>query len=129
MKLHGKIPKKLELGEVTTRILELSEEALAACDELHEDALAAGNAKHALEKKKALTLPKYQNSAKSAASREALAFPEYADEHEAYEQADSIKTASIERVRTLRQVLSALQTIANSERQVASLLQYHDNSA
>lgn len=123
MKIKGNIPNK-KVQNVLERLLELSDEALKAVDDLKDDAIDEANKRFALKKKTSLTLPKYKNAGKSQEMREAASFHEYEKEYHELHVAEAIKVASVEKVKTLRQALSALQTYVNSEKAVSEMLGY-----
>ena len=124
MKIKGTPPPSGEVLNILERILLLSDQALEAVDQLKEDAIDEANKKVALKKKISLTLPKYSTAGKSQEMREAAAFHEYEKEYKEQHVAEAVKTASVEKVKTLRQVLSAFQTYVNSEASVAQMLGY-----
>lgn len=116
MKIKGSPPSS-DIGQT---IISLSQLLGKECDRLEE----VGN-------DKAVKEDKYERlksdaikiqTAKSKELREANAFDSFADAKLEFEKASNLQTAIIERVRSLRQTLSALQTLANQNKAVAEML-------
>ena len=116
MKIKGSPPS----SDVGQTIISLSQLLGQECDRLEE----VGN-------DKAVKEDKYERlksdaikiqTAKSKELREANAFDSFADAKLEFEKAANLQTAIIERVRSLRQTLSALQTLANQNKAVAEML-------
>lgn len=124
MKLHKpKTINKLS-DNILESLLQLSEDAKSACEELATVAVDCATKKDALKRAEAKALLNNRNNGKSQEIRAAFADAEFADEREEYYKVEAKKEVLVETIKTLRQILSAHQTYVSSQKSVADMLGY-----
>ena len=108
----------LETFELNGYMLDTAASLTAACDELEARALVYANAHRILKRERAKAL--LGSTLKTVSDREAEA--DIAVERERFdsELAEGMMQAELERVRSLRGILSAFQTIANRQKEEAA---------
>lgn len=111
-----------EYSNILEEIVIRSRELMAACDQLASDGRENAEKKDVLGRAKARAF--LQAQGKNKEEREAKADAHYANERLDSYLAESAKEAQLERVRSLRQVVSALQTVANSTKSELDALHY-----
>jgi hypothetical protein len=123
MKIKGQIPRYSEhqVG-ILDEMWQKSQELMEACDELARDGRDNAEKKDTLAREKAKAFLLSQG--KNKEERESKADAYYADARKDAYLAEAAKEAQLEKVRSLRQVLSALQTIANSSKAEADAIHY-----
>lgn len=122
---YGK-PANIQYNGSSTldKLMELSEKLEREVDLLAEFAEQAAVAKDFLARAKSEAVKRHKDSGKSQELRDAFADSEFADARLVSLKADNRKEAQLEKVKSLRQILSALQTFVNSEKAVAEMLGY-----
>lgn len=129
MKIKGNVPSSEKVLNVLDRLLVLSDVSLAAVEDLKTFIVDAAKKKSHYETKKAVALIKYKDSGKSQDMRDAHANDDIQEAREESYIAEALKVYQTEKVKTLRQTLSALQTFVNSEKSVADMLRFgQDNT-
>ena len=116
----------LVTGTVAEQLLELSDKTMDKINQLYEDVKNAARCKFEYEKKRSNVLWKYKDAGKSQELREAASFHEYETEYKAYVESAALKEASVEAIKTYRQLLSSLQTYLNNERSEREFTKYGD---
>ncbi len=124
MKIAGQ-RKSVELSNMSEEMLECSRNLMEAIEKLRTDSRAWAEKDWALSKAEATATIKHKDSGKSADIRNAYAKLEYVDEEKAANEAKEDKIAQLELVRALRQKLSALQTLSNSNKAEFDALHYN----
>lgn len=119
-------PPSAKVGTILEELLTKSTELMDANDLLREYAEEDANAQNALgmAKAKAFLLA----SGKNKEERESMADAHFAEERHLALLAKGKKESQLERVRSLRQILSAFQTYVNSEKAVADMLTFGHNN-
>ena len=121
MKLKGN-PQEPKYNSILEEIYHRSHELMQACQELADDGRDAAHKRDALGRARAKAF--LMAEGKNKEEREAKADAHYADERLDSFIADANKEACHEKVRSLRQTLSALQTIANSTKAEVDAFHY-----
>lgn len=115
-------------GNILEELLTKSQELMVANDSLRQYAEDDANAQNELGKAKAKAF--LLATGKNKEERESKADAGFAEERHKALLAKGRKEAQLERVRSLRQILSAFQTYVNSEKAVADMLNYgHDQTS
>lgn len=114
-----KVPRN---NTVADSILKKTEDLAIACQELRELSGALAIAENVADNKRAEALRKVDG--KNKEEREAKANDDWQEFRLNYLQAKYLREAKLEDVKSLRQILSALQTISNTHKAEADALSY-----
>lgn len=121
MKIKGQIPNTT-YNEVLEQMLDASQELLSTVEELKTVSIDSANAEDDLARARAKAL--LQVEGKNKDEREAKVDHKFADERKKSLVLKATKEALLEKVRSQRQVLSALQTYVNTTKAEINAFQY-----
>jgi len=113
-----------KFNSVLDEMLDCSRELMEAVEELKRDARADAEKSDIMARAKAKAIILSKDKGKSAEIREAYADAGYAEQRKEAFLAKAEKEAQLEKVRGLRQRLSALQTFVNSTKAEADAFHY-----